>query len=607
MSAWDIDDGPLSSGADADGFLAQLQSEQQEGGFATTTFGGFQDAEDELGLDELSEESDFSDDELVDVEEEDLGDNELRTRMNPFARTLNKYSKPRYLKKYFIISMASQIALFVALFTLQGVLGKMNSTIALVLIAGLLLAAQASQAPSHMNYDLLMESILAEEKAAGGTPEAIASLINKRERLLKWHGTMIFIPGLVAVFSTLIFLIGVFTVLFQYGVTCTDGTGVEIACDNKPEDGHEICASGPMAVWNAMPTAGWAFAIWHISTYGPVLFTLGLLSYTHFRAYNTEVDKNIEREAVDVAKGIKDGQLMEKEEERTEYTKEEGLMSKLMQGHLLRQLYCASLGGQVVSFCVLLASRSLGRPDQFPDTPGQCVDVARDTSWDPRSMAAEEWGPVQSSRWSEPAGSGSGSTMGDSGNLPSGFCEANQVECYSERPHGDQEITLLMLQDCCATCQDGPVESGGGVIYCLLVVGMFFWGYQCGELSTYLKRGKDVMDFAQQNTVHDITVRFRWHSISIFSCIIKAIVVTVMYFLTVLSLLYYLVVHGTKCPRSPIDAITMLTPQGMVMWLVVTICAGPVSPPVCKASPSAELPGGSHFGLTEGNVTGAGC
>ena len=510
----------------ADGFLAQLQAEQVEEGFASTTFGAFEDNEDELGLADASSESDMSDDELLDTEDEDLDDNDIRKRLNISQRTANRLSKPRYLKIYFIVSILSQLTLFVALFALQSELGKMDSTIVLVLIAGLLLAAQAAQANAHFNYAVLAKAIEDEEKNPAATAEAAANLINRRNRVLKWHGNMIFIPGMVAVFSTIIFLIGIFTVLFHYGIT-------------KLEDGTEICASGPMSVWKAMPGEGWFFALWHIATYIPVLGVMGMLSYTHFRAYNDACDRTIEREANEVARGLRKPNDSDDDEGPSVALPED---SPLTSGQFIRELFGVSTAAQMVTYLVLFWARNLRKPEQGET----CVD---------HGWASTEW-----NHWT-------------------GFnrtCHSMRRACYSEGPTGDASTTQLMLQTCCATCADGPIETGGGVMYVILVFGMVFWGYQCGELRTYLKRGKDPLDTAGTFSDHEVTVRFMWHSGSIFYGIIKCIVGTVIYSMVCLSLLYYFVVHDGSCPSSPIQAIWELTSEGWAVWLVVSLCYAPV-------------------------------
>jgi hypothetical protein len=193
----------------------------------------------------------------------------------------DRYSKPRYLKKYYVISVLAQINLYAALFSLQGVLGNSSSTIVLIVIAGILLASQIGEGKQHFEY---AAEIAAEKEQSPAGPSVAGAaraallvtdpeVIMKQRKRLAWHGKMIFFPGIVAIFSTLIFLLGLFTVLFAYGVTISD-------------EGQEICASGPMAVWAEMSAEGWVFALWHIGSFAPVLLALTMLSFTHFRSYN---------------------------------------------------------------------------------------------------------------------------------------------------------------------------------------------------------------------------------------------------------------------------------------------------------------------------------
>lgn len=184
---------------------------------------------------------------------------------------------------YYMISVLAQINLYAALFSLQAVLGNSSSTIVLIVIAGILLASQMSEGKEHFVFHNDLAATRAKQSPRAGLASSVApevvqletdpEVIMNQRRRLRWHGKMIFFPGIVAIFSTLIFLLGLFTVLFAYGVTST-------------EDGREICASGPMAVWVTMSGSGWAFALWHIGSFAPVLLALVMLSFTHFRSYN---------------------------------------------------------------------------------------------------------------------------------------------------------------------------------------------------------------------------------------------------------------------------------------------------------------------------------
>ena len=193
----------------------------------------------------------------------------------------SRYSKPRYLKQYYMLSIFTQINLYTALFTLQAVLDNSDSTIVLIVIATILLASQLGEGKEHLVFhkEIMNEKATVDALANALSAPKVAELVTNPEEILehrkriRWHGKMIFFPGIVAIFSTLIFLLGLFTVLFAYGIT-------------KADDGREICASGPMAVWASMSLSGWVFALWHILSYVPVLLTLTMLSFTHFRSYN---------------------------------------------------------------------------------------------------------------------------------------------------------------------------------------------------------------------------------------------------------------------------------------------------------------------------------
>jgi hypothetical protein len=196
----------------------------------------------------------------------------------------NRYSKPRYLKAYYMISIFAQFNLYAALFSLQAVLENSSSTIVLIVIAGILLTGQIGEGKEHFVFHSEMASEKSKEDPMGELVGSVSAgkvvqletdpeVILKQRRRMRWHGKMIFFPGVVAIFSTLIFLLGLFTVLFAYGVTTTD-------------EGREICASGPMAVWATMSASGWAFALWHVGSFTPVLLALTMLSFTHFRSFN---------------------------------------------------------------------------------------------------------------------------------------------------------------------------------------------------------------------------------------------------------------------------------------------------------------------------------
>ena len=183
-----------------------------------------------------------------------------------------------------MMSMFAQINLYAALFSLQAVLENSSSTIVLIVIAGILLASQIGEGKEHFVFHADLANEKPTEDPMAGLAGSVAAakvahletdpeVILQQRRWIRWHGKMIFFPGIVAIFSTLIFLLGLFTVLFAYGVTTTD-------------EGREICASGPMAVWASMSASGWAFALWHIGSFTPVLLALTMLSFTHFRSYN---------------------------------------------------------------------------------------------------------------------------------------------------------------------------------------------------------------------------------------------------------------------------------------------------------------------------------
>lgn len=87
MSGWDDDDDLGEEFSGADSLLHQLQKEQVGQGLATTTLGAFEDEDDELGG---TSESDFSDNEFVDEDDEDVGDEEVRRRVSICRRVANR-------------------------------------------------------------------------------------------------------------------------------------------------------------------------------------------------------------------------------------------------------------------------------------------------------------------------------------------------------------------------------------------------------------------------------------------------------------------------------------------------------------------------------------
>ena len=264
-------------------------------------------------------------------------------------------------------------------------------------------------------------------------------------------------------------------------------------------------------------------------------------------------------------KRSKAGKLIQvDEEEDVRGDKADALVGKVSGGVYLRHCFFGSLAFQFLSYAVLTTARRLDRPAR----EGFCNQTASDS-------------------------------IGD--------CELRALEghCYSERPGGDAALTRRVVFECCASCSGGPLESGGGMLYYICIAGMAVWGYQFGFLKSYLHRGKDALGRKKDETLHEANVKLQWHSNHLFFPAAKAIVATVFYFLSVLSLLYYYVPMNGNCPTSPIEAITS-TPrnchiitavtqplsrgldalgpclsagmdgEGFVLWLVVTIFYAPV-------------------------------
>lgn len=530
MSGWDDDDDLGEEFTGAGGFLQQLQQEQAGEGYATTTMGAFEDENDELGH---SSDSDFSDSEFIeDDPEEDLDDDELRNRLSLRKRTINKcvphlsrallggsadntfvrlsvrrYSKSRYLKVYFQVSIIAQINLYAALFSVQGALANSWSTIILIVIAGILLASQVGQAKEHYEHHLVLAELKDQAPQTDAAKLQEAPMDRDAEmkwiKRLGWHAKMIFFPGIVAIFSTLIFLLGLFTVLFAYGVKHAD-------------DGQEICASGPMAVWASMEAAGWAFALWHIFSFGPVLLALAMLSYSHFRSYNDMVGEQAHREELKKRELAKNKGPKFKAETSVDDQQQQ---SKFVGAGYLRHCFLGSLAFQAMSYVVLFVARHADRPA----TEGVCIN-GNTTSLFPK-------GETCATR--EAAG-----------------------HCYSEHPGGDPELTIETVAHCCQSCSGGPLESGGGMLYAISVVGMIMWGYQLGFARSYMARGKDSLGLKKRETLHEANTKLTWHAAGLFYPTAKAMAATFIYFLSVLSLLYYYTENDGSCPRSPLQAIT---------------------------------------------------
>lgn len=179
----------------------------------------------------------------------------------------------------------------------------------------------------------------------------------------------------------------------------------------------------------------------------------------------------------------------------------------------LRQCFLSSLLFQLLSFGVLFFARSNKRPS----TEGICVD-ANKTDFDCALRASQ------------------------------GFC-------YSEQPGGDPEATRQTMAHCCLSCSGGPLESGGGMLYAISVFGFLFWGYQLGFVRSYLTRGKDALGNKRQESIHEANVKLSWHAAGMFYPSGKAITTTVIYFASMLSVLYYYTENTGTCPRSPLEAI----------------------------------------------------
>jgi hypothetical protein len=194
-------------------------------------------------------------------------------------------------------------------------------------------------------------------------------------------------------------------------------------------------------------------------------------------------------------------------------------LSVMSPGKYMRQWFFSSLFCQLLSYVVLFSARS----NQRPSTEGVCVD-ANHTEYDCPSRVAQ------------------------------GFC-------YSEHPGGNAEVTRETMAHCCKSCSGGPLESGGGMLYAISVLGMFFWGYQLGFVKSYLARGKDALGNKAQETVHQASVKLTWHAAGLFYPAAKSVITTVIYFATVLSLLYYYTENTGTCPRSPLQAITRESDQ----------------------------------------------
>jgi hypothetical protein len=183
-------------------------------------------------------------------------------------------------------------------------------------------------------------------------------------------------------------------------------------------------------------------------------------------------------------------------------------------GTYLRHCFLGSLLFQLLSYAVLFVARNNTRPA----TEGVCID-ADQVDFDCALRASQGY-------------------------------------CYSEQPGGDPEITRETVAHCCLSCSGGPLESGGGMLYGISVFGMAFWGYQLGFVKSYLSRGKDALGFKKQESLHEANIKLTWHASGLFYPSAKAIMTTVIYFASVLSLLYYYTENNGTCPRSPLQAIT---------------------------------------------------
>ena len=167
---WGANDDVLGALGGARNFLEQLQAEQFKAGVSAGNMGAFEaDIDDELAPSELSSESDLGeDDDIAAAELLDLDDDEIREKMSWIMRIKNRYSKPRYLKYYFVIALICQLSLYVALFVVQSVIGDSTQTILLIVVAAMLTGAQASQGASNAQFANLAVRVTGQLRCAQG-------------------------------------------------------------------------------------------------------------------------------------------------------------------------------------------------------------------------------------------------------------------------------------------------------------------------------------------------------------------------------------------------------------------------------------------------------
>lgn len=207
---WGDDDDAFGGGAGD--FLAQLEAEQYQHGISTVNLGAFEGAEDELALsddssgEELDEDDDIAPEELL-----DLDDDEILDKMSTIQRITNRFSKPRYLRNYFMGAMAAQLLLYIALFISQATMGNGEQTVGLIVVATMLLAGQAAQGTLKMIAATSWLLCSTEDRVRGAgkkhfsqkatssvdidyTTKSLVEMMETSTKLddrLKWHSKMI--------------------------------------------------------------------------------------------------------------------------------------------------------------------------------------------------------------------------------------------------------------------------------------------------------------------------------------------------------------------------------------------------------------------------------
>lgn len=355
-------------------------------------------------------------------------------------------------------------------------------------------------------------------------------------------------PCIVSVFCTLIYFIGIFTVLFHYATKT-----------------NSYCASGPVEMIESLQGHGLLFIGWFTAAYVPILAIFFTLSMTHFRAH-TDVDKNLQH----ILQALNKDKV-----EKTSGSSVDDARRTVLNGGWIRENYAVTLVLQVLLYAILFFSRFMPRPrpDNCADLHDECVIWARLGLCSNGGGTGKDEAADYCSCDYAANGHCDYPTLCHAGtdNLD---CQLNQTIpgwCFHQHEIG----THMEIKNriCCNSCSGTQIEQGFGSLYVICVLGACFLGYDSGFLSSYMIRGKVFR--AKEDDLIETRFKRRWHARHILYPCVKCILMTGLYFVTILSLVYNFRQSEDICPQSVFETIEQLSGRGFLLCVTVTVITIP--------------------------------